>query len=264
MSTRLPHGMPDRLPLVRALVRGEHREPVAVDADHLGPLRRRLPTEHPAVGDERVGVVVVHVLDDPRGVRSQRIGLGRRVVVGRDPAHPAEPAHVADRGDLEPVEAEVVERGVEGVGVPLAVGLQRRLARVVAQLDDGAEDGDAGQRERVARSRLGRPSATPADRRRGCGCARPGRTGTGAAVRRRRRRRRPASRTGTRRRRRRWPAPGVRRREQRPSALGVGGLAADAGRRGERAGGLGAGVFWNAMVAVRGDSSGHRASRQRS
>ena len=45
-------------------------------------------------------------------------------------------------------------------------------------------------------------------------------------------------------------------------ALGVGGLAPDPGGGGEGAGRLGPGVLGYAVVGVRGDSSGHRASRR--
>ena len=72
----------------------------------------------------RVGVVGVHVLDDPGGGVDQRIGLGGRVVGRVDPAHAAVPTDVADVVDGEPQEREVAEVDVVrggGVGLEVAV-----------------------------------------------------------------------------------------------------------------------------------------------
>ena len=150
-----PERQPDRGFVTVRGVPGQHGEAVAVHGDHPGRRRLRPPAEDPAVQHQGVGVVVVHVLDDPGGVRAQRVRLGRRVLVGADPAHPAEPADVPHRGDVQPVEPEVGEPGVERARMhaPGSAPARRPAPRPAPR--PPADHGHPGQRQRITGAGFG-------------------------------------------------------------------------------------------------------------
>jgi len=54
-----------------------------------------------AVQDLGLGVVGVHVTDDPGRGWGQWVRLGGGVLAGVDPAHAAVPTHVADAGHIK-------------------------------------------------------------------------------------------------------------------------------------------------------------------
>ena len=112
----------------------------------------------------RLGVVGVHVLDDPGRRRGERIGLGLGVLGSVDPAHPAVAADVADALHVEAVEGEVAEvdvvrRGRVGLEVAVACG----EAVVVGHGRQQAEQRDppAGERVGAVGYRLGDEQAGP-------------------------------------------------------------------------------------------------------
>ncbi len=85
---RLAEADPERLPMPPAQL-GDDLEPVPVDAGH----RRRHHVDPPGVvvaeHDQRLGMVGVHVADDPGRRRHQRVGGGRRVGGCVHPARPS-------------------------------------------------------------------------------------------------------------------------------------------------------------------------------
>ena len=110
----------------------------------------------------RVGVVLVHVRDDPGGRVGERIGLGPLVGGGVDPAHASVPADVADVVDGEPQEREVAEVDVvRRRGVRLEVAGAGDVAVVVGDRREQAEQGDASARQRICTlgDRLGEEQA---------------------------------------------------------------------------------------------------------
>ena len=86
----------------------------------------------------------------PRASSSQRIRLGRAVLVGAHPRHAPEAADVAKRDRLDAIEREVLEVDVVRRARLL---LQERFARAVVfdrhDLDAGAEDRHAAEGERL-------------------------------------------------------------------------------------------------------------------
>jgi hypothetical protein len=101
--------------------------------------------------DEGVGVVGVHVREDAVGGVGEGVGLGEGVIGGGDPTHDAEATDVVDVNGVETEEGEVVEVDpVVAVGVGLEVDLAGFGLFGFGELEDVAEEGDAGGSEDVA------------------------------------------------------------------------------------------------------------------
>ena len=152
-------------------------KPYRSTADMLADVGVGEAGEVPAEQHLRVGVVGVHVLDDPGGGVDERVGRRGAVPRGVDPAHASVPTDVPQMADREPQEREVAEVDVVRRGrVGLEVALPRDGARVVVldrrqqpeQRDPSARR--AGRRPPApARSRAG----SPAGRAARSACARP-------------------------------------------------------------------------------------------
>ncbi len=111
------------------------------------------PGEEARVRDERVGVVAIHVLDDPGRPVGERVGPGPTIVGSVDPSHRGKASHEVDVGNLEPPEAEVVEVGpVPRGGVALEIGGADGGQIAVAGAGRLAHQRHAAGSERVARS----------------------------------------------------------------------------------------------------------------
>ena len=99
---------------------------------------------------QRVGMMVVHVLNDARREVRQRIGRGGSVIIGRHPPHHAKSAHVVRFRNGHAVEREITEIHPHlGLRMPFQVTLAHRCQIAIGHLGDGSQQRESRAAEGV-------------------------------------------------------------------------------------------------------------------